>query len=156
MSKKILIPTLVLGIVSLIGVGSLVRAHAQTDTYPPIVQRLAEKFGLNVDEVNQTFAEEREAHQEEMRSQLEERLDTAVAEGKITEAQKAVILEKIGEMQANKGNLENLDRETHHTKMRKLHEEFRTWAEENDIDLSELMPLGSGGPKGKFGPGWNR
>ena len=34
-----------------------------------------------------------------------------------------------------------MEKEERHEKMQTLHEEFKTWAEENKLDLKELMPF---------------
>lgn len=130
--------------------------------YPPIIQKLVERFGLNEDEVKAVFDEAREEKQGQMQAHFEERLNQAVVEGEITEEQKQAILNKHEEMktnrQANRGEFKNLtteEREERKEKMQAHREEMKAWAEENGIDSSLLpMLLGGGRKPGFGGPGF--
>jgi len=133
-AKKALIVSVLAAGILVAGV-TAVKADEDTSGYPPIVQRLVEKFGLNEADVKAVFDEERSARQAEMQARHEERLNQAVSDGKITEEQKQAILAKQGER-----------------------EEMKAWAESEGIDwevLQELMggPGFKGGPRGGFGPG---
>lgn len=110
----------------------------EADNYPPIVQKLVDRFGLNENEVKQVFDETRQEKHEQMQARFEDRLNKAVEEAKITQEQKQLILDKKAEMQANP----------------KEHKgEMKTWLEEQGIDLKELFPMGTkGGFKKHFGP----
>jgi len=113
--------------------------YAQEESNPinTLVQRVAERFGLNQDDVQAVFDE----HREEMHSQREDnyeaRLDEAVANGELTAEQKQLILDKHAELQAsmetNKANFE-----AHHQEMITKHESLESWAEENGIDMKYL------------------
>lgn len=98
--------------------------------FPPIVQKLIERFGLNEDEVSQVIEEEREERRQKGKEMMEQRLDEAVADGQITEEQKQAILEKQEQMEQEKGQHQ---------------EEMKQWAEENGIDWPMF---GSGMRKG--------
>lgn len=135
-----------------------VSAQETTSSGPftTVVDKLVNRFGLNRDEVVKLFDEAHAEHRHMMESNLNDRLDQAVANGKLTEAQKQLIITKRQELQA--------EHETHHAEMEgKTPEEFRTmmeakhaelerWAADNDIDLSYLMiKFGKGpGHGGKF------
>lgn len=116
-------------------------------SYPPIVQKLADRFGLNPDEVEEVFEEERANHHAQVLQNFEDRLDEAVSEGKITFEQKEAILDKHEEMQAKMSELLNkgLSPYQMHEEMRAHHEELRAWAEEHDIDIP-FMALNVKGP----------
>lgn len=107
----------------------------------PMVQKLAERFGLNQDELKSFFEEEREAHQEKMQAQFEERLNQAVADGKITEAQKQLILQKHEELRA--ARQENREEKQEDRETRRA--ELEAWAKEKGIDM-KFFSMG-GGPK---------
>lgn len=104
-----------------------------------IVQKIADKFGLNKDEVQKVFDEERTARQAEMQVKLEERLAQAVTDGKITDAQKTLILNKHKELQEERGtkrqNWQNLTREQRKTQMESKKAELETWTNQNGIDM---------------------
>jgi polyhydroxyalkanoate synthesis regulator phasin len=147
MSKKVknaIFPTaLFLGIVML-GLLSASVASAQDSTYPSIIQKIAEKFNLNEDEVAAVFDEERDEHHAEMQAKWSERLDDLVNDGKINAEQKQAILDKHEEMHNKMEEWKDLDPEERHEKMRGLREEFRAWAEEQGIDLPLLGPYKHG------------
>jgi len=134
MKKAILISAITVGVLSLIGVLAVNRARAdESFDYPPIIQKLVERFNLNTEEVQQVFDEVREERQEQGRARFEERLNQAVSDGRITEAQKEAILAKHAEMQANQAN---------------HRQEMQAWAEENGIDWPLFL---GGGHRGGFG-----
>ncbi len=99
-------------------------------TFPSIIQKLIDKFGLNPDEVNQVLEEERAEREQQRQARFEERLGQMVEEGQITEEQKQAMLNKKAEMQEERGQHQ---------------EEMRKWAEENGIDW---QPSGLGLGKG--------
>jgi len=139
--KTIVAFGLTLGLLTLVGfIGpSLIKASEVTP-YPTIVQRLAERFHLNSDEVGQVFAEAREERGRLGQERFEERLEEAVAGGQITTEQKEALMAKKAEMQANREQL----RESHR-------KEMEAWAKDNNIDLSLLGPIGRGGRGGGSG-----
>jgi len=140
MNKKLIISALVIALLSGTAGLGISNAHAQEKTIilPPIVKGFIEKFNLNENEVKQFIQEQRQNRQVERKTVLEEKLNEAVSEGKITEDQKNALLAKIEEKRANKEEFMNLPREERHETIQKNREEFRTWAEENGINLAEL------------------
>ena len=101
-----------------------------TSSFPPAIQALVDKFNLDEDEVKNVLEEHRTQRHEEMRTNMEEKLNQAVLDGKLTTEQMQLLLTKMEEM--------------HNINSRPDHEEFKSWAEENNIDLSQLN-LGSRG-----------
>lgn len=151
MRRKIILPAILL--TGALAVGSLgfTRAYAQENsTYPPIVEKLAEKFGLNRDEVLDVFEEHRDDRKAEMFANFSERLDDLVAEGKITSEQKEKILDKHEEVQTKMESLKDLDPQERKAQMQAFHEELKKWAEENNIDFP-FMVFRSIGPGFKHG-----
>lgn len=150
LSKNIIAPALALGILIPTGVYLASEAKADdTDGRTSIIEKIATRFNLNQDEVQQVFDEHREERREARRSMIEEKLNQAVTDGKITEAQKQLLLDKKEEMMnEHQGKMEefrNLSQEEKREKMQEHRgefqahrEEFKTWAEENGIDLDEL------------------
>lgn len=111
-------------------------ASAQGPNQESIIQRLAEKFGVNQDEVQSVFDQQREERQAQMQARYEERLNQAVTDGEITTNQKDAILKKHQEMQQNREQ-ERAD--------------WQAWLKENGLEDSEF---GFGfGHKGKMGMG---
>ncbi len=149
MNKKYLKPTtFVLGIIML-GLLSVSYASAQDKSnYPPIVQKLAQKFNLNEADVQAVFDEEKEEHFADMQARWNERLDDLVNDGKITKGQKDAVLEKHEEMHNSMLELKDLSPEERKSKMKEIHDEFEKWAEEQGIDLPLMGHFKMGFNKG--------
>src|SRR4030042_3707431 len=138
-NKKIVIPsiiTLAVVLASIYG-GNYVFANDAVSS-PPIISKIAQKFNLNEQEVNEVFEQERQEMWQNRQKIQEERLNQAVTDGIITQEQKTKLLEKMNEWQADK------------TTQRQEHrEEMQTWMEKNGIDHDKLREyLGMGGRKG--------
>ncbi len=133
-------------------------AQAQEGQGPmsSLVEKIATKFNLNKDDVQEIFDEDRKAHQTEMKANYEKKLSDAVASGKITEAQKALILQKHMEMQsthiANMESMKNLSQDARKAHFEKEKTALDAWAKENGIDTQYLFGLGGKGHRG-HGPG---
>ena len=116
-------------------------------------EQLIERFNLDPGEVGEVIDETREERHQEMEVRFEEKLNEAVEEGKITEEQKELILEKKTEMTEKREELRNLPQEEKREAMIELRQEMKNWAEENDIDLRMLSGYGlKGYRKGCFNP----
>jgi|SRR3989344_5415013 len=134
--KKILLP--LLGLATLIVAGAFavntVKADEVTD-FPPFIEKLVERFNLNESDVQTFFDEQRVEHHQAMLQNREERLNQAVSDGVITEAQKEALTNKWEEMQQE----------------RQLHrEEMQKWFEEQGID-TEVLREYAGFGHGRFG-----
>lgn len=121
-----------------------------------MVQQLSNRFGLDQTEVESFFDEMRAEHQAEREAQLLERLDKAVTDGTLTEAQKAALLAKHEEMQAERPNSRadwsTLTPEERQTEREAHRDEMKAWAQDNDLDVSQLRFLqGAGGRQGGHG-----
>lgn len=118
--------------------------HAGNEAHmSSLVQKLADKFGLNKDEVQAVFDEERKEMESQMEGQYEERLSQLVRSGEITEEQKALIQEKHQEMKDSMKDemegMKDLTTEERKAQMQAKHDELESWAEEHGIDLKYLM-----------------
>lgn len=127
-----------------IGVSAVVAQAARTN-HSILIENLASAFNLNTADVEKVFTD--------TRTQLEEdRLSQAVEDGKISEDQKALILQKRNELQAKEEEINNtrLTVAERMEKMKELRDELKSWADENDIPLQYVM--------GRFGhgPGFGR
>ncbi|MCX8008770.1 MAG: hypothetical protein N3A54_03625 [Patescibacteria group bacterium] len=129
-------------------------AQESTPQHPMtlLIQKIADKFRLNKNDVQAVFDE----HHKEMRAVMfarwEEKLSQLVNEGKITQAQKTLILNKMKELaekrEANKTAWQNKTREEIREQMRKEREELEQWAKNNGIDPQYLIGFGRGFYKG--------
>lgn len=117
-------------------------AQGTSDSTSAIVQKLAEKFGLDTAQVQAVFDQEREARHTQMQAAYEKRLVDAVTKGELTEVQKQLILGKYKEMLANKELLKeefaSLTRDEIKAKREAKRQELETWAKANGIDMKYL------------------
>lgn len=119
-----------------------------------LVQKIADRFGLNKDEVQSVVDEfQAEMHAKQM-SEYEIRLDQLVSEGKITAEQKELIIEKkndiVEEWQAKVDELRNMSPAERKAAKEAFQQELAEWAAANNIDLQYLMN-GGGKRMGKMG-----
>ena len=112
--------------------------------YPPVIQRLIEKFNLDGEEVEEIFTEAREERQNQMQARFGERLGELVEEGQLTEEQKQAILAKKEAMRQESQNWQGLAPEEKREQMEQHREEMQTWAESEGIDLSLMFGHGLG------------
>jgi hypothetical protein len=141
MKKRITIALAAVVLLGSIGYGATIAvAQAEDNNSHPMIQILAERFGLNENDVEEVFDEIRADHFAQKQTMLEEGLNEAVADGVITEEQKQALLDKKAEMRTHK--------EEHR-------QEMQAWFEEEGIDHEALMQYGGFGRKGfhKWGMG---
>lgn len=115
--------------------------NAMQSNYSSVINKLSERFNLNKDDVIKVFEEVRSERQAIMLRDFEDRLNQAVNDGKITQDQKKMILERHNEMRATMNELKNknLSKEEFRQEMQKIHSEFRDWAEKNGININALF-----------------
>jgi hypothetical protein len=112
------------------------KSGSSTSQFPPLIQKIIEKFNLNPSEVQKVIDEERQEREKQRLSLLEEKLNQAVKDGVISEEQKKALLESWQK------RLEEC---------RQIRQEERKWFEENKIDWQKLGPYLGGKGLGKRG-----
>lgn len=165
MTKKLLIIP-ALAVTTMVGAVSVRSVAAQADSNPQssIIQKLVAKFGLNESEVKAVFDADRAEREAAREKRFTDQLDQAVKDGKLTTAQKQLILNKRSELKskwetemANKKDPSTLTEAERLAKKnaRKVEmDALKTWAKQNGIDLKYLM-MGKGFKhmgKGNFAP----
>lgn len=152
-SKKILIPVVILGIAGAAAIGAAgINAQTSTQSHSGLIDAIAQKFGLDKAKVQSTVEEYHKTRQEQrkkvMQDKIEEKLTAEVKNGKITEVQKQTILKKIAEIKSSV-NFESLKNMTPSERMKLLKDkkaELITWAQSQGIDPSYVMfGFGRGG-----------
>lgn len=143
MKNKVTLSALILSIFTLVAMGATsVSAQTVPDPHSTIIQKIAQKFGLKEEEVKAVFEQEQTERQAKMLAKYEEQLTKHVQEGKITEAQKGLILSKKKELVAarhtNKENLKNMTPEERRTVLDTKRQELTAWAQQNGIDPQYL------------------
>jgi hypothetical protein len=159
---------IILSIVGLALVGTIlfgaVNTFAQSATsdqnpMASLVQKIADKFGLKKEDVQAVFDQDRLDRQAQMQARFEEKLAQDVKDGKITEAQKQLILEKRKSLGANRQakmeSMKNMTGDERRTAVESQRQELENWAKENGIDLKYLMGGFKGHPGG-FRGGWKQ
>ncbi len=144
MNKKIIVTVIITVFIGLVIFG-VTTTQAQTSNpngFTNIISSLAKKLGIGEDKVQSAFDSIRSERQEQMEKVFEEKLNQLVKDGKITEAQKKLILAKHQEMQKNQ--------EANKNKMQTQRQELLDWAEKNKIDPQYLFGFGG---RGKMGDG---
>lgn len=163
-NKKIIIPVIALSILMGVGAYGVGNSFASEDENPrnSLIEKIAQKFNLNKDEVQKVFEEDREERKTQLEERFNQMLDEAVSKGDLTEAQKNLILAKRAEMQKereaqmserrNKGERPSKEEMKSNQEERKAEREaLEKWASDNGIDIKYLMGLGGFG-KGHGGP----
>lgn len=161
MTKKTMITVAAVSVLS----GGLVvatTAFAQAATngqngVPSLVQEIAAKFHLNTSDVQAVFTQHRQEMMEKSEQNYESYLQNLVTTGKITDAQKQLILTKhnelLSQMKNNMSNMKSLTPAERRAQMQSTMQDLKSWATQNNIPLQYLRPFGPG--KGRFGRfGW--
>jgi len=166
-NKKIIIPVIALSILLGAGAYGIGNIYASEDnSQNSIIEKIAQKFNLNKDDVQKVFEEDRDARAKERETQFTTMLDEAVSKGELTEAQKSLILAKREELkkerEANMSEMKNNgekpakpseeEMENKKEEMKTEKEALEKWASDNGIDIKYLMGLGSPGRGGHGGP----
>ena len=122
-----------------------------------LIQRLVQKFGLKTEDVRSVFDTVRDERQAQMQQKLIDKLDALVKEGKLTEAQKQLIVAKHTELQTqrekDKDTLKDLTPEERRAKMQAQRTDLENWAQQNNIDIQYVLGFGRGKGLG-MGRGW--
>lgn len=166
MNKKILLTGLTVAILAG-GVLTSTQVFAQTSqdragSMSLLVQKITDKFGLNKSDVQALFDQDRSDRQANMEIKFETSLSHDVKDGKITEAQKQLIISKRKElestrqtqMQSMQGKSQDEIKaamEANKATMESERKSLEDWAKQNGIDIKYLM--GGFGMRG--GPGRN-
>jgi uncharacterized membrane protein YhiD involved in acid resistance len=134
----------VAGVTTLIGAGTFAgvasaQATNSVQGNDSLVDKITQKFNLNKDDVQKVFDENKADRQAERQQHIEDRLNQAVKDGKITEAQKAAILDKMQEMQTYLDSIKDKTADEKRGLMKTKMDELKKWADDNG--LSQYLPM---------------
>lgn len=159
MNKKKMIAAAVasLGIATVVGVGV---AGAQTSSGQTLADKIATKFNLDKNQVQQVIDQDHADHRAQMDQRFEDRLNQAVTDKKITSEQKDKILAKHKELeaqrQADRDALKDKTPAERKAAFDQKKAELEQWAKDNNVPLEYLMPgrggHGMGMHRGMMGP----
>lgn len=131
-------------VASLAGIGTASAHQGNNGNGDSIVDRLSTTFGLNREEVQTVFDEQKSERQEMRRENREKNLQGLVDSGVISEDQKNALDAKNEERKAAMKELKSQDltKEEMRTQMNELRSEFKAWASEQGINLDNIHPEG--------------
>ena len=138
--KSLIVPVAVVTMAGgVIFANSQVSARGLLDNHASLVQKLAEKFNLNEEEVQTVFAEIHDEHRVEMQTKFKEKLSEAVVNDELTEEQRQAIFNKYEEMRTaheeSEASWGDLSPEESRAKMKEQRQMMQAWAEENGVDF---------------------
>ena len=148
-----------IGASTMVGMGLAHAATSMATGQQTLVDKIAKKFNLKTEDVQKVFDEERTAHQAEEAQQIKTKLDQAVKDGKITQAQEDKLIAKQKELQAtrqaNRDTMKNKTDAERKTAMEAERTAFKQWLTDNGIseEYGRLIQHGGHGhPGGPGGP----
>lgn len=130
--------------------GSRVLAQNSSGQYSSIIQKLAQRFNLNPADIQTVFNQDRADKQAQIQNRFSQTLDQTVKNGKLTDAQKQLILSKLQELKNNQQNLKNMTPDQRKAALQKQRQDLQAWAQQNNIDMKYLF----GGHMGMMGGHW--
>lgn len=150
--------TAALAVALLVGGGAYSAKAASTPgtQMSSLVQKIAQKFGVPQADVQAVFDAERQEHMRQMQAQAEQRLTDLVTAGKITQAQKDLIVAKQKALQTKRQvyfeAMQGKTQAERKAAMEAQRTELEAWAKTNGIDMQYLMfGHGKGGHRGGVG-----
>lgn len=153
MNKKTLVPAVALTTLALIGLVGVQSVSAQENQrgYESIVEKLSTKFNIDQTEVQAVFEEQHREREQYMQQRGEEKINTAVENGTITEAQKNELLALREKLHNEMEDFSNMTQEERRVKMDEHRATIEAWAESNNVDMADLNFGFGGGPHMGFG-----
>jgi hypothetical protein len=161
LAKKLAVAGSVAAGLSMIGVSALVAAEKSstgTTRQSALIQALATKFGLSTGDVQKVFDEQatqmRAEQEAKMREAMKTRLDQAVKDGKLTQAQEDALLAKLAEQKTFFESLKDKSPEDRKAAMETQRQAMADWLKANNIPASFGMGFDGpmhGGMRGGFG-----
>jgi outer membrane murein-binding lipoprotein Lpp len=147
--KKIYIAAFTLALLLTAGGAGVIHAAsipggAGRDPMNNLATLLAQRFNLNVTDVQKFFDEQRTKMETERKQQFVDRINQGVTDGKLTRDQADKIIAKHTELEALRDSLKNKTEAERQTAIKAQIEAVKKWAEENNIP-SEFMLFGGPG-----------
>lgn len=144
--------------IGLAGMGAAAKAATTSSTGGTgLVDKIAQKFNLNKDDVQKVFDEDRQSQEAEHQAKMEERLTKAVTDGKLTDEQKTKILAKIKELDAARDSereaMKDKTPEEHKALMEQKQAELEQWAKDNNVPTDYFPMVRFSKGRGPGGPG---
>lgn len=134
---------------ALIGIGAasisatgIASAATNSSRGNSLVEKIATRFNLNKEDVQKVFDEERESHKKEHESKINDRLDLAVKDGKLTQEQADKLKAKLEQLQTERENNRQKGSKPDKTEMKQKMDDLKKWLKDNNIPEEYGMPMG--------------
>ncbi len=131
------------GLATVAGAG-IASAATNSNGQQTLVEKIASKFNLNKDEVQKVFDEEHASREAKHEQKMNERLDQAVKDGKLTQDQADKLKAKLKEMHDIREKNRDSKQENREA-MKKQMDDFKQWLKDNNIPDEYGMPMGGPG-----------
>jgi hypothetical protein len=151
--KKMLIPMAALAVVvaGAYGVAQVSAASSPSGTHTSLAQRIADAFHLDQSKVQAVIDQQHQENQATRESKYETRLSQAVTAGKLTSAQKDLILAEHNKLAGELQTAMSGSAADRRTAMKNIRSESKAWAAQNNI--AEKWLIGPGRLRGGHGAG---
>jgi hypothetical protein len=118
-------------------------AAQDNTTASSLVSEIATKFNLKQTDVQAVFDQHKQEMNATRQQKLTDRLNAAVTSGKITTAQKDLIVAKLNEVEQKMADIRNMTDDTARKNARdQLHTDLIAWAKANNIDAKWIAFAG--------------
>jgi len=144
---KYKLPLAIGGAVAAVGASSVLAFADTTNTSTgsnSLAAKIASAFHLNQADVQKVIDQNRDEHQAQMEQKYEDRLSQAVTDGKITSAQKDLILAKHKEVQSFMESLSGKTAADRKNAMQTEMQQVKQWAQDNNVPFNLVMPVHRG------------
>lgn len=134
--NKLLISTaaITIAVASFFGATSAL-AQNNNGQHQSLIAELAQKLGIDQSKVQTAFDQIRQDRQSQVSQRYEDMLSQAVQNGKITDSQKQLILEKHKEfLDKRQTNWQNLTPQQRRDELKRERQDITDWAKQNNID----------------------
>lgn len=131
------------GAATLVGLATVTGAafaatQSSTASQQTLADKIATKFNLNKDEVQKVFDEDRADHLAQRQADIKTKLDQAVTDKKITQAQEDQIIAKMKELDSFRDTMKDKTDTASRDAMKAKMDEFKKWLDDNNISLKDL------------------
>lgn len=141
--KPLLIGSIFAGI-ALAGLIGYAASAQGASTGPTLVDKIAQHFNLNKAEVQKVFDDNRAQKMADRETKYEARLTQAVTDGKLTVAQKDLILAKHKEVIAFMATLKDKSPADRRSALTQERTDIQAWEKQNNIPTGYLSLMGPG------------
>lgn len=163
MNKVKLVAAVAIALVLTVTIGVGLAAAASDSTSTGLADKLAAKFNLDKNEVQQAIDQDHQEREARREDRYAQRLDDEVQAGRLTQEQKDKLLAKHQELKAqrseNRDAFRTMTPEARKTEKDKKKAELEQWAQDNGVPSEYLMPgaggrgMGHGMMRGEEDPG---